>query len=448
MCVVGLGRKAVLAAFVVAGLFGVIGVGVAVACKATDLNCHLRSAPEWQLSEIEGQRGGTRTLNPALTTERVVRGLDYPTDFDFLPDGRMLVVTRAGMIELVDHGRVRRKPVLDLTDHVSTWGLRGVMALAVEPSPKRPVHFYVAYSVRDPKYPDPTSPKPTTVRVSRYTLDGDTASPASEKLIEGRVTGGSCVTKPTTDCLPGDRDHIGTDIAFLSDGRMLISTGDGGPAEGNVKLAQNLDSLGGKILRVDRTGHGVPGNPFWNGDPDANRSKVWAYGFRNPFRLSTLPNGDAVVGDVGFNDMEELDLVHRGADYGWPCYEGTRQTPRFHSTSFCATYYREHSKRPLAAWFALPHDGWQAVIAGVALNDATALPPEFRTKYVFADWAVSKLWVIDEATGHEPLRPLTDLHVVESGAAGPVRLRIGPDGALYELAINTGELWRIVARSH
>jgi glucose/arabinose dehydrogenase len=443
-----LGRKVVLAAGVVAGVLVVIGVGGAVACKATDLNCHLRSAPEWQLSEIEGQRGGTRALNPALTTTRVVRGLDYPTDFDFLPDGRMLVVTRAGMIELVDHGHVRPKPVLDLTDSVSLWGLRGVMALAVEPSQKRPVHFYVAYSVRDPKYPDPTSPKPTTVRISRFTLDGDTASPASEKVIEGRVTGGSCITKPTTDCLPGDRDHIGTDFAFLSDGTMLISTGDGGPAQGNVELSQNLDSLGGKILRVDHAGHGVPSNPFWNGDPNANRSKVWAYGFRNPFRMSVMPSGDVIAGDVGFDDVEELDLVRRGGDYGWPCYEGTIQTPAFHATSFCRTYYSRHAKRPLAAWFALPHTQARTVIAGASLDRATALPQRFRTDYVLADWAVSKLWVTPEATHKEHLLPLADLHVVESGAAGPVRLRIGPDGALYELAINTGELWRITGTPH
>jgi len=443
-----MGKKVVLAAVLAAGLLVVIGIGGAVACKATDLNCHLRSAPEWQLTEVAGQRGGARALNPALTTRRLVHGLDYPTDFDFLPDGRMLVVTRAGTIELVDHGRVQPKPVLDLTRQVSLWGLRGVMALAVEPSKKPPFHFYVVYSVRDPKYPDPTSPKPTTVRVSRFTLDGDTASPGSEQVIAGRVTGGSCVTQPTTNCLPGDRDHIGADIAFLSDGTMLISTGDGGPAEGNVELSQNLDSLGGKILRVDRSGHGLRSNPFWNGDPNANRSKVWAYGFRNPFRLSTAPGGDVVVGDVGFDKMEELDLLRRGADFGWPCYEGTLQTPQFHATSFCTTYYRQHSKRPVAPWFALPHSRWRTVIAGGSLAGATALPRQFRTDYVLADWAVSKLWVTPAATRHERVLPLSDLHVVERGAAGPVRLRVGPDGALYELAINTGEIWQITSAAH
>jgi glucose/arabinose dehydrogenase len=442
-----LGKKVAFAAALVAGGLVVLGVGGAVACKATDLNCHLRAAPEWQLSEVEGQRGGVRSINHALETVRLAGGLDYPTDFDFLPDGRILVVTRDGLVELVDHGRILRKPVLDLRSRVSIWGLRGVMALAVDPLPKLPIHFYVAYSVIDPKYPDPSSPKPTTVRVSRFTMKGDVASPTSEKVVLGNVTGGSCVTRPTTDCLPADRDHIGADIAFRPDGTMLVATGDGGPAQGNVELSQNLDSVGGKILRVDRSGRGVRGNPFWNGNPEANRSKVWAYGLRNPFRMSELPDGDLVVGDVGFNNMEELNLVRRGADYGWPCVEGTTRTPAFRGTAFCDAYYREHREQERPPWFALPHDKWRTVIAGASLEHATALPAKFHSKYVFADWAVSKLWVADSATLHEELRPLSGLHIVESGAAGPVRLRVGPDGALYELAINTGEIWRIVARS-
>jgi glucose/arabinose dehydrogenase len=441
------GRIATLAAVAV-GVVLLAGLGGAAACRLTDLNCHLRPAPEWELTEVAGQRGGARSLNPQLQTRRVARGLDYPTDFDFLPDGRMLVALRTGLVEMVAQGRVRPKPVLDLRNRVSIWGLRGVMALAVDPTRASPVQFYVAYSVVDPRYPSPASGKPTTFRVSRFTLRDGVASPASEKVIVGRVTGGSCTTQPTANCLPADRDHIGADIAFRPDGTLLIATGDGGPATANVQLVQRTDTLGGKILRVDRNGRGVRSNPFWNGDPDANRSKVWAYGLRNPFRLSTLTNGDVVVGDVGYNNAEELDLVRRGGDYGWPCYEGEQKTPEYRSKPFCATYYASHPSRRRAAWFVLPRPTWRTVIAGVPLKHATLLPEGFHESYAFGDWSVSKLWIADPSTSRETLLPVSRVHVIESGAAGPVRLRVGPDGALYELAINTGEIWRITAHEH
>ncbi len=209
-----------------------LGLGGAVVCKETDLDCHLRSPHEWTLNDAAGQTGGPQWVSPALKADLVASGLDFPTDFDFLPDGRIIVATRTGLIQIIDNGRVLERPVLDLRGTVSTWGLRGLMAIAVDPSPQRPVHLYVAYAVVDPKHPEPTSAKPTTVRFSRFTMEGDLATKSSETVIVGRVTGGSCVSRPTDDCVPADRDHIGADIAFLRDGTLFLSTGDGGPGIG------------------------------------------------------------------------------------------------------------------------------------------------------------------------------------------------------------------------
>src|SRR5581483_6455600 len=97
---------------------------------------------------------------------------------------------------------------------------------------------------------------------------------------------------------------------------LFVGTGDGAPIDDfdDAWRAQDLDSLGGKILHVSTSGEGLPSNPFWNGDPAANRSRVWAYGLRNPFRL-TLHPGDGLpfVGDVGENATEEIDAVTAGA---------------------------------------------------------------------------------------------------------------------------------------
>jgi len=85
-----------------------------------------------------------------------------------------------------------------------------------------------------------------------------------------------------------------------------------------------LDSLNGEVLRIDAiTGAGLPDNPFYDAaNPGRNRSKVWAYGLRNPFRLTVNPvSGEACIGDVGWNTWEEID-IGKGANFGWPCYEG------------------------------------------------------------------------------------------------------------------------------
>ena len=273
------------------------------------------------------------------------------------------------------------------------------------------------------------------------------ASTSTEQVLLGRATGGSCSERPdVADCIPSDRDHIGADIVLRDDGTMFVSTGDGGGPEEQLRRAQDVDSLAGKILRVDRSGRGLPDNPFWDGNPGSNRSKVWALGFRNPFRLSLLPGGHLLAGDVGLDDFEEIDRVTRGGNYGWPCLEGPRWTPKFDARTYCRAYYASRAARAHGPWLALPHDTWGSVVAGTPLAAATLLPEVLRTKYAFGDWATSTLWVdsmpggrrLESSVGSTPV-------MVGDGLAGPVRLRVGADGALYCLSLNVGELRRITA---
>jgi glucose/arabinose dehydrogenase len=132
-------------------------------------------------------------------------------------------------------------------------------------------------------------------------------------------------------------NHNGGDLAFGPDGLLYLSLGDGGNADdqgvGHVD-GGNAQSLApgnvlGKILRIDPRGHnsangqyGIPrSNPFVGRD---GADEIWAYGFRNPFRFSfDSKSGDLVVGDVGQNDIEEVDVVQGGHNYGWPVKEGT-----------------------------------------------------------------------------------------------------------------------------
>ena len=438
-------RSRGIAALIVAAV-ALVGGGAGAACRYTSLDCHIRSDDGWDLRNVQAQRGGPVTIAASLAKTQVVGRLDLPTDFDFLPDGRILVATRDGLIQLVDPrtGAIAPRPVLDLRDDVSTREFRGLVALVVKPGSTGPTRFYVVYALRNGPKAGPTAKGPTTARVSRFTLRGNIADRDSERIIIGRVAGGSCTEQQASDCLPSEVDHIGADILFRDDGTLLIATGDGGPGDEVAQRAQDVDTLGGKLLRVDANGRGLPDNPYWDGNPNANRSKVWARGLRNPFRLAALPDGSAVVGDVGETTVEELNIVERDADYGWPCFEGGRRTAESTDLTICGRSDEgTQSHRP--PWIALPHPKFVSVTGGVALTDASALPRSFRSKYVFADWVSSTVFATDLPVQGERLRSLTRLRAIETGTAGPVRFRVGPDGALYELSLNTGDLWRIAA---
>ena len=378
-----------------------------------------------------------------LRTTRVFAGLDQPTDFDFLPDGRVLVAERAGTIRVLENGGSRASSFLRIPSRVSTARFRGLVDVTVDPDFARYPFIYLVYAAERAGAPPD---EPTTARVSRFTVRDDEADPESEKVLLGTSAGPSCAALPSTfDCLPADADHIGADIAFAEDGSLFVATGEGGgleQVEQTAFLAQDIDSLAGKILRVDRDGRGLEDNPFWNGDPAANRSKIWALGFRNPFRLALEPHSALLVaGDVGWDRYEELNLVTRRKDYGWPCLEGLGRTPRYRTVRFCRDYYARHADRAVAPTVAMAHPSAGSVTAGAFLREATLLPERYRSQYLFGDWLVNKLWLttIDDKPGPASVR------AIGRNAAGPVTIRVGPDGAVYYLALNLGELRRISA---
>ncbi|MDQ3672025.1 MAG: PQQ-dependent sugar dehydrogenase [Actinomycetota bacterium] len=436
-------------AFVLAGLvilFVGAGTGAAV-CKFTDAACGLNPAGDMPaptgIEDFEGQGQGEMGLENGLAVSTVVSDLRFPTDFDFLPDGRILVAEKNGFVRVVDDGKVSVKPVLDLRNRINRHFFRGIVNVTVDADFPAEPYVYVAYAVRGPKGPD--SDEAITARISRFSVRGDTAVMASEKVLFGseKPARGSCRRLPRgADCLPAEVDHIGTDMAFTPQGTILVSTGDGGGqevVEPLAFLAQEPDTLGGKILHVDRDGRGVSENPYWSGDPDAIRSKVWATGLRNPFRISAVTDSadTLVVGDVGWNTFEELHIVRRGSDLGWPCFEGPERTPEYQDTDFCRRYYGESS--PDEPWYSVPQPDGSSITAGVAMGTAEGWPDGFADHYVFADWTKSELYAVPldlDAPAEEP-------RTIATNAAGPVAFALRPEG-LYFLAVNTGEL-RLIA---
>jgi len=121
--------------------------------------------------------------------------------------------------------------------------------------------------------------------------------------------------------------HSVGSVRFGTDGSLFVSLGDGTSYNGRDPRAirvQDVNNLSGKILRIDAiTGQGLSSNPFYNGDPNSNSSKVYNLGLRNPFRFTIDKNTNTpVIGDVGFFLYEEVNIGKPGANFGWPFYEG------------------------------------------------------------------------------------------------------------------------------
>jgi glucose/arabinose dehydrogenase len=418
-----------------------VGGGGAVYCKFY-ADCHLRG-PQG-LNDYVGTGGGAMHLPEGFRASTVVSNLHFPTDFAFFPDGRIGISEKDGLVRLSKKGRLLRRPLLDLRTKLNTHAFRGLLEVAVDPDFSRHPFVYVVYVLRGP---GTASSKPTSIRVSRFRVQGDVAVPSSEYVLLGRDGGAgrSCLSLPRgADCLPAELDHNGADITFASDGSLYVSTGDGGGFEHVEQIAfhaQDLDSLGGKILHVDRDGNGLPDNPFWNGNPTSNRSKVWARGFRNPFRIAVVSTASPpvlAVGDVGQHHAEEIDRVRRGADDGWPCFEGADQTESYDSTSFCKSYYAGRGASAREPWISLGHPEGISITGGVATTGARSWPATWRDRYLFGDWGTSKIYSagLDAPDGETP-------HVFSDNAGGPVAFAIGPEGDVYYLALNLGELRRI-----
>lgn len=284
-------------------------------------------------------------LPPGFTKETAVDGLSKPTAMAIAPDGRVFVSELAGLVKVVQDGALLGEPLLNLVDEVGASDSRGVLGLALDPEFSKNGFLYL-YFVVDPVFGQPDEPPTATFcRLVRYTV-GLKGDPNVVDLDSRLVLLGNDATDGTISC---HITHQGGGLAFGLDGSLFLGTGDAAgfyTADGGGDVscgqmfgqacnvgafrAQNLDCLAGKILRIDpATGQGVPSNPYWTGDPNETRSKVWAYGLRNPYRISVRPgtggsnvSGTLYIGDVGWNLYEEIDVCHGGENFGWPCREG------------------------------------------------------------------------------------------------------------------------------
>ena len=294
----------------------------------------------------------------------------FPMGLTFDHEGRMFVWEKAGKVQIMDtSGTILPEPLIDISEEVMNWKDNGLTGFALDPDFETNGYFYLLYAA-DLHYlkfygtaeyhPDSMTTNTATIgRVTRYTAD-----PASgfTQVLEGsrKILIGETLSTgiPLMYAFHG----LGT-LIFGNDNTLLISCGDatsnggidiGGDSLGTFVSAaledgiiaedqdigsyksQYLGSYSGKVIRIDpETGDGLASNPFYDAAaPRSPQSRIWALGFRNPYRISVKPNtgshypedgdpGTIMVGDVGNGKWEELNIVKRGGqNFGWPIFEG------------------------------------------------------------------------------------------------------------------------------
>src|SRR5262249_53277169 len=142
--------------------------------------------------------------------------------------------------------------------------------------------------------------------------------------------------------------HSVGSIVQAADGTLFVTIGDSASfnvVDDDALRAQDIDSLAGKLLHITSTGASLPTNPFWNENAGANRSKVWACGLRNAYRMTLHPTtGIPFLGDVGWGEWEEVNvLALAGLNMGWPCFEGMGHQSGYEPKPACQSLYASGS---------------------------------------------------------------------------------------------------------
>lgn len=243
--------------------------------------------------------------------ETIASGLDTPWDVAFLDDGSALVPLRdSGEVLRISDGEVTQLDAggpdgaVPEVHHDNESGMLGVTV-----GPDQGVYLYYTTSSDN--------------RVVRMDLEGDA-------LVDPEVI---------LDGIPSASNHNGGRIAFGPDGYLYVTTGD----VRETDLAQDTESLAGKILRITATGEPAPDNPFGN--------EVWSYGHRNVQGIGWTSDGQMYASEFGSGNFDELNLIEPGNNYGWPYIEGWAGDPEYTD--------------PLVTWSTS-----EASPSGIAVTDA------------------------------------------------------------------------------
>jgi glucose/arabinose dehydrogenase len=331
----------------------------------------------------------------------IINGLTRPVDLQsaFDGSGRLFIIEKYGAIRIFKDGQLYEQPFLNIDDRVNDYSNEmGLLGLAFHPNFEQNGYFYVNYTGEGGH-----------TRISRFTASGDAADPNSEQVL-------MVVDQPFPN-------HNGGAVAFGPDGYLYLGLGDGGAGGDPLKNGQNTESLLGKILRIDVNNgdpYSIPAdNPFGN--------EVWAYGLRNPWRISfDRVTGDLWIGDVGQNAYEEISYLPSGApggaNFGWSIME--------------ASYGYDGEPQPglLLPAAEYTHDFGCSVTGGYVYRGAM---PEWNGIYLYGDYCSGTVWgvILSDGQWQSQVMFEPDLRITSFGEdeAGELYL-VSDTGSVYILA--------------
>src|SRR5947209_15798879 len=333
-------------------------------------------------------------LPPGFAKTQLAHGLKNPSVLAFAPNGDIYIGEQSGIILIYRNGAVLPTPVVTL--NADGAGEKGLLGLALDPNFATNGYMYVSYTTLDEH-----------AQLSRLTVQNDTASLASEKV----YLKGNQLQNP---------HHSANDLHIGPDGKLWWAVGDNVPSISN---GETLTNIYGKILRFRLDGSIPSDNPFLH-VPGAVRA-IYAYGQRNPFRFSFLPNGKAITEDTGSSYWEELNTIQPGGNYGWDFFEGN---------CFSCGYIN-----PTYAYGHLPTDGAASAIAAYT---GSTFPKQYDQVVFFGDYVRGDI----EAVTFDPSFNVELSQTVFDSSAGTIAdLQEGLDGNLYYVSIFEGTFTEISA---
>jgi len=339
----------------------------------------------------------------AYTWQLIASGLDRPVDLQADGIGRLFVVEKLGHIHVLENGAWIESPFLNIEERVNNSSNEmGLLGLTFHPNYDQNGYFYVNY----------TGSGGDTF-ISRFQVSGDpyVANPSSELILLR-------IDQPYPN-------HNGGGLAFGPDGYLYAGLGDGGLAGDPHGNGQSLDTLLGKILRLDVDSaepYAIPAdNPFGN--------EIWAYGLRNPWRISfDSLTGELFIGDVGQGAWEEIDVIpvdaRRGLNFGWDYYEGNHD---YDPPSFAGEFVF-----PIAEYSHA--EGGCSVTGGYVYRGSM---PEWNGIYLYGDYCTGYIWGLIKSSDGGWMNQLlfqSGVRITSFGQdeAGEVYL-VSDDGNVYQL---------------
>jgi glucose/arabinose dehydrogenase len=367
------------------------------------------------VTSLPTQTGVTQIPDPAKIHWVVAySGFEKPVDLISPPGdpAKIVVLEQQGVIRLIQRGMTSLQPILDIRDRVGSNGSeQGLLGIAFHPQYAKNRYFYVNY----------TGLNGNTV-IARFTVaqNGETADPQSEKKILQ-------VGQPFAN-------HNGGGLAFGPDGYLYIGLGDGGSQGDPQNNAQNLNSLLGKLLRIDVNqpeGYAIPAdNPFARG---GGNPEIWAYGLRNPWRFSfDARSGDLYIADVGQDLWEEVDFLPAGAaggaNFGWNLMEGNHP-------------YRNQIDLPSNLIYPITeydHNSGCSIIGGFVYRGQSL--PAWQGVYLFGDYCRGTVWGL--------LKTSVGVEVKQLSMISGTISSFGMDGSgeIYVLDHQHGDVYKLVPR--